>query len=301
MCPSEIVMMREIIPDVEMIADYHCETGENPLWHLIEQRLYWTDIPTGRIFRFDPATRVHEQIYSGRPVGGFTFQQEGGLLLFRDRGNIAHLKQGQLITLIEEIPAEAESRFNDVIADPLGRVFCGTMSTSHSHGRLYRLERDGALSVVAEGIGCSNGMGFTLDGRGFYYTDSFAGTISFFDYSMETGDLSNKQVFATLPESLGLPDGLTVDADGGVWSAIWDGYALLRFEPSGEASLRIRLPVRKVSSVTFGGEDLRDLYITTAGGHTKQEDGNLAGALLRVRSDIAGRPECFSGIQIESH
>lgn len=293
-------MMREITPAFEMIADYHCETGENPLWHPIEHKLYWTDIPSGRIFRFDPRSQVHEQIYSGRPVGGFTFQQEGGLLLFRDRGNIAHFKQGQLTTLIEEISAEAESRFNDVIADPVGRVFCGTMSTLHSSGHLYRLDRDGVLSIVAEGIGCSNGMGFTLDGRGFHYTDSFAGAIYLFDYSLESGDLSNKRVFATVPESSGLPDGLTVDTGGGVWSAIWDGSALLRFGLSGKASLRIRLPARKVSSVTFGGEDLHDLYITTAGGKTKEEDGNLAGALLRVRTDFTGRPEFFSGIRIES-
>ena len=103
-----------------------CETGENPLWHAIEQKLYWCDIPNGRIFRFDPATGLHEQCYEGRPVGGFTVQYDGSLLLFMDRGTIARWHDGELTEIVESIPAELESRFNDVIADPKGRVYCGT-------------------------------------------------------------------------------------------------------------------------------------------------------------------------------
>ena len=158
--------------DPRAVADYGCVTGENPLWHPTEKRVYWTDIPTGRLFRYDPATGEHEQCYDGEQVGGFTLQPDGALLLFMARGAIALWRDGDMTTLIDEIPAERESRFNDVIADPAGRVFCGTMPTEHSLGRLYRLDLDGATTPVIEHVHCSNGMGFTADRKTMYYTDS---------------------------------------------------------------------------------------------------------------------------------
>lgn len=291
-------IIQEYSPQLELIADYACETGENPLWHPREKRLYWTDIPTGRLFRYDPASNHHEQIYQGRPVGGFSFQADGGLLLFRDRGNITLWRDGKLTQLVPEIPEELDSRFNDVIADPAGRIFCGTMSSPHSKGRLYRLDPDGSLTPILHSIGCSNGMGFSPDLRTFYYTDSFAGEIYTFDYDIETGALTNQQIFARVPESHGLPDGLAVDRRGRVWSALWDGSALIRFDQAGCITERFHFPTRKVSSLTFGGDDLNDIYITTAGGHTRQEDGAAAGALFRTRLDAAGQPEFFSRIAI---
>src|SRR5258708_9636295 len=158
----------------ELIADYACDTGENPLWHAIEEKLYWCDIPRGRIFRFDPAMGIHEQCYSGRPVGGFTMQCDGALLLFMNRGTIATWREGNLTEVVESIPEELDSRFNDVIADRQGRVYCGTMSTEQRKGRLYRLDLDGSLRLLLEGIGCSNGMAFSADFKSFYHTASFS-------------------------------------------------------------------------------------------------------------------------------
>jgi|ERR1017187_9707956 D-xylonolactonase len=109
---------------LECIADYCCKMGENPLWHPLEKRLYWCDIPNGRIFRYDPASRIHEKCYEGRSVGGFTVQDDGSLLLFMDRGTIANWHDGGLTELLAEIETERSSRFNDVIADPRGRVEC---------------------------------------------------------------------------------------------------------------------------------------------------------------------------------
>lgn len=130
----------------EIVADCACETGENPLWHEQEQRLYWTDIPTGRLFRYDPKSGKHEQCYEGRPVSGFTVQVDGSLLLFMDRGTVTIWRDGLLQEVIPEIPAERTSRFNDVTADPRGQVFCGTMSTPERKGRLYRLDPDGSCN-----------------------------------------------------------------------------------------------------------------------------------------------------------
>jgi len=283
-------------PEPELIADYACETGENPLWHPLEKRLYWTDIPNGRLFRYDPDSGHHEQIYQGRPVGGFTFEADGGLLLFRDCGNVTLWRDGEFAEIVGAITAERDSRFNDVIADPAGRVFCGTMSSDHSKGSLYRLDLDGRVTRVLDSIGCSNGMGFSPDLKTLYYTDSFAREIYSFDYDIETGSLVNRRIFATIPESHGLPDGMAVDQQGCVWSALWDGFGLVRFDQDGNIAVRVQFPTRKVSSLTFGGDDLQDIYVTTAGGNRKHEDGAAAGSLFRVRLEANGRPEFLSRI-----
>ncbi len=289
----------------ELIADYQCVVGEGPLWHPDEQRVYWTDIVTGRLFRYDPATGQHEQIYSGEQVGGFTIQADGALLLFMERGKIATWRDGTLTTLIEEIPAERPTRFNDVIADPRGRVLCGTISPRYGEddappvqARLYRLDPDLTLTVLLEGIGVSNGMGFTPDQTGLYYTDTHTRDISLFDYDAETGAIANRRQFVLVPDGPdeGAPDGMTMDAEGCVWSARWGGGCLVRYAPDGRQLQRIAFPARKVSSAIFGGPDLTDLYGTTAGGHQNDVDGPGAGALCRVRPGVRGVREFRSRI-----
>jgi D-xylono/L-arabinono-1,4-lactonase len=282
---------------LELIADYACETGENPLWHPIERRLYWCDIPNGCLFRYDPATGVHERCFEGRVIGGFTIQADGALLLFMDHGTIALWRDGSVTEVVPEAAAERNSRFNDVIADPRGRVFCGTMSSSESKGTLYRLDLDSSLHPILGGIGCSNGMAFTLDRKGLFYTDSFAREIYLFDYNVEDGSLTNQRVFARFSEDDGLPDGCALDSAGNLWSAIWDGSCLVRLSPDGDVDGKIAVPARKASSLTFGGEGYSDMYITTAGGNTKEEDGPFAGALFRMRAQSTGLPEFFSCIE----
>lgn len=281
----------------QMIADYECVVGEGPLWHPGEQRVYWTDIATGRMFRYDPATGVHEQFYQGEIVGGFTIQDDGALLLFMARGAIKIWRDGELTTILDEIPDERESRFNDVFADPEGRVFCGTMPTPTRAGRLYRLDPDRTLTLLLEGIGVSNGVGLTPDGKQLYFTDTGAGKIYLFDYDRSTGDLSNQRVFVDAPGEEGGPDGMTVDAEGYVWSARWGGSCLVRYRPDGTEERRVEFPAKKVSSVTFGGPDYGDIYVTTAGGDNKAEDGPGAGALYRLQPGIQGVPEYPSRVR----
>ena len=282
---------------VELIADYACLTGENPLWHPMEKRLYWLDIPRGRMFRYDPATGKHEQCYEGGQVGGFTVQADGSLLLFGDHGAIRVWREGITRTIVEEIPEERASRFNDVIADPMGRVFCGTMpGPDGSLGSLYRLELDGTLTRVFGGIGCSNGMGFTPDRKRMYYTDSKPREVYVFDYDRRTGTLSNRKPFLRLPEG-SIPDGLTVDAEGSVWCAIWGGGCVARFGPEGKELERIELPAKLCASLTFAGPDGTDLYVTCAGGDDKPANGPGAGALYRVRgTGHRGVAEFFSRV-----
>ncbi len=282
----------------KLIADYACQVGEGPLWHPDEERVYWVDIPRGRIFRYDPATGTHEICYEGDVIGGFTIQADGALLLFMARGAVKTWREGRLTTVIDEIPAERDGRFNDVIADPEGRVFCGTMSTPDHAASLYRLDTDGTLTHVLGGIGTSNGMGFTPDGTQMYYTDTRPHDIYLFDYDRATGEISNQRVFAHVPDEPGEggPDGMTVDAEGYVWSARWGGSCLVRYAPDGTEERRIAFPAKKVSCVTFGGPDYTDMYVTAAGGEDKAEDGPGAGALFHLNLGIRGIPEFRSRI-----
>lgn len=281
-----------------LIADVVCTTGEGPLWHPRDQKLYWVDIPPGKLFCYDPAAKAHELVFqASEAIGGFTFQADGTLLLFMARGAIQVLHGGMLTPLVREIPADRETRFNDVIADPAGRVFCGTMPSPARSGRLYRLDLDGSLTQVVDGVGVSNGLGFTPDLRQMYYTDTTKGEISLFDYDKSTGDISNRRTFVSVADGEGHPDGMTVDAEGCVWSARWDGGCLVRYAPDGRELRRIAFPARKVSSATFGGDDYADLYVTTAtGGRPRSEEGTGAGALFCVRTGVHGVPEFESRI-----
>ncbi len=284
----------------ELIADYACVVGEGPLWHPDERRLYWLDIERGRMFRYDPASNRHEIVYEDEPVGGATLQEDGSLLLFGAHGAVRHWRDGRLSTLIAELPGEREGRFNDVIADPAGRVFCGTMPIGERPGRLYQLDTSAGMSVVLPEVGLPNGMGFTPDRRQLYHTDTKARTIYLSDYDEASGTLSNQRIFVQISEDLGVPDGMTVDAEGFVWSANWGGGVLLRFAPDGSETMRISFPASNVSSVTFGGDDYTDIYVTTAGGEDKSTNGPGAGALFRVRLGIRGVPEFRSRVVVSS-
>ena len=284
----------------ELIADYACETGEGPLWHPDENRLYWLDIPQGRMFRYDPASGAHEPVYAGEPVGGYTIQKDGSLLLFGARGAVRRWWDGELTTIIEDIEGERDGRFNDVIADPAGRVFCGTMATDAHPSRLYRLDTDGTLTMLREDLGLSNGMGFTPDRKRMYHTDTRKRRILLYDYDERTGELSDEQVFVATPEdpAEGRPDGMTVDAEGFVWSARWGGACLVRYAPDGTEERRVTFPANQVSSATFGGANYTDMYVTTAGGHDKAKNGPGAGALFRLRPGVHGIPPFRSAISL---
>lgn len=282
----------------EIILDPGLEIGENPIWHPEERCVLFEDIATGRIFRWDPAGDKLEVVCEAGTIGGFTIQQDGSLLLFMADGRIQKREGAGLKNVIDEIPAERGTRFNDVIADPEGRVYCGTMPGDDGSARLYRLEKDGSIHLVQQGIGLSNGMGFSPDLRRMYHTDSSNRTMYVYDYERATGLLRNRKVFMQVPEGEGVPDGLTVDSEGCVWSARWDGGCIVRYAPDGSEVLRIRFPVKKVSSVTFGGDDFTDLFVTTAGGGNTANEERGAGALFRVRTGCRGVPEFKSRVAL---
>ncbi len=281
----------------ELVADTHCTTGEGPLWHPEEQVVYWVDIPPGHLFRHDPNAGGYDRVFdAGEAIGGYTIQADGALLLFMARGAVKTWRDGHLTTVIDEIPDVRDSRFNDVIADPAGRVFCGIMPTDQRPGRLYRLDPDGTLTLLLADLGIPNGMGFTADLTTMYFTDSTNRVIDRFTYDRATGALTNRRAFVRTPSNGGLPDGMSMDTADHVWSARWDGSALHRYAPTGEEVARVPFPAQKVSSISFGGPDYADAYVTTAGGDHRAEEGPGAGALFRVRLGVRGKPAFRSRI-----
>ncbi|RDI70025.1 SMP-30/gluconolactonase/LRE family protein [Halopelagius longus] len=286
---------------LERVADTRNDTGEGPLWHPDEGCLYWVDIPPGKLYRFDPDAGTHTLAYEApgdQPIGGFTIQTDGSLLLFED-GRISRWQPGsesaELVTGVD-----ADTRFNDVIADPEGRVFCGTMPGEDSLGDLYRVDLDATVTAVVEDVDIANGMGFSGDGETFYFTESEAHRIYAFDYDRTTGELSNRRTFVETADD-GIPDGLTVDEDDCVWSARWNGGRAVRYDPTGTPVEEITVPARKVSSVTFAGPEYDDLYLTTAlDGGDRDGEGEGAGALFRATGlETGGREEFRSRIETE--
>jgi len=301
----------------ELIVDEPCLLGENPLWHSGQRRLYWTDIVGGRLFSYDPASQRHECVYEGEPVSGFTIQRDGSLLLFMTRGSVKVLSiaTGGLRTALDPDVWFGESPqwrgdsaaaydvrdhlLNDVIADESGRVFVGVLPVTQGMGGVYSLDSGGKARLAAGGILGSNGLAFTRDRRHLLCTDSSpsARRIYRYAYDVTSGRLSRRSVLVALPRNEpGLPDGLTVDADGYAWSARWDGGCIVRYCPEGAVDRRVELPVSRVTSVAFGGVDYRDMYITTASFGIAPEPG--AGGLFRLRAGGKGRPEFRSDIRI---
>lgn len=279
------------------VVDRRFEIGEGPLWHVADERLYWTDIPAGHLHRYDPETGDVERFYEGDPVGGFTIQSDGSLALFLTEGHVAVHRDGELETVIDGIAGEEGMRFNDVIADPQGRVFAGTMDVDDfSVGRLYRLDADGTITEILESIELPNGMGFTPDRSGMYVTESNANVIHLYDYDEGTGEISDPETFAELPDEEGMYDGLTVDAEGRVWSALWGGNAIVRHDESGEIAERFAIPAEYVTAPTFGGASFTDLYVTSAASGAAPEDEH-AGALFRLDPGVAGTPEFTSDVE----
>ena len=283
-----------------IVADYSCLVASSPLWHPGEKRLYWVDAPRGRMFRHTPASGTHEQVYQGGGIGGLAVQADGSLLLAMENGAVKVWRETGILTVTESLTGAEGARIGGVVADRAGRVVVAAVPLGSAAsgaaivpagahpGGLYRLDPDATAAKLAEGITSLGGAGFTPDGRGLYCVGHHRRSISVFQYDQEAGALSDPQVFVTFPESLGAPRGVAVDAKGFVWAAAQGGSCVVRFSPAGKEEQRIYFPASLVVGIAFGGEDLRDLYVTTAGGDNKKENGPGAGALYRVRPGVRG-------------
>jgi sugar lactone lactonase YvrE len=293
--------MMSLLPEV--VAQDNNRCGEGPIWDAERRRLIWTDIESALVYQSFPANGEKSVLSRGLSVAGIALDRSGALVFAGATGLHVWRSPQDCRTLADQFEGEPLA-FNDLIAGPQGRVYAGTVywgaDGMEKPGKLYLFGRTSRARVVEEGILLANGLGFSPDDRTLYFTDSAARTLYAYDVEPATGDLSNRSTFVRVPAEEGIPDGLTVDSEGFVWSAQWYGAQIVRYDPDGQVERRIPMPVTQVSSVGFGGDDLMDLYITTAGESwpsplaPKGYDFNATnsgGSLYRVRLDVPGKPE----------
>jgi sugar lactone lactonase YvrE len=241
------------------------------------------------VHRFDPdSAGLSTVAHVDGTVGAVALTTEGSLLL---AAGTRLMLDGSVVA---QIPDADGVRFNDGAVDAAGRFWIGTMALDESPdgGTLYRSDSDG-MAAVLEPVSISNGIDWTLDGTQMYYVDSTAQRIDLFEFDPATGTLSGRRTFAEIDPVDGTPDGLTVDAEGHVWLALWDGWALRRYRPDGTLERVVDLPVSNVTSCAFGGDDLGDLYVTSASKGLSDAELRAqphAGGLFAFRPGVAGRP-----------
>jgi sugar lactone lactonase YvrE len=289
--------------EVEVALDARAELAESPWWDTERAELLWVDIPKGEIHHFDPASGIDLSINVGQPVGTVVGRQSGGVVCaVRDGIGYADLETGAF-ELVAPVEIDRPSnRMNDGACDAGGRLWVGTMNADlvPGAGCLYRVSADLAVDRMISPVSISNGLDWSPDGRTFYYIDSLTKQIDAYDYEPGGGALSNRRPLVKTPGIVATPDGMAVDAEGGLWVAMWDGGSVLHFSPEGELLTVVDLPVSRVTSVAFGGDRLQQLFITSARtGLTPEQltnDEPLAGAIFAFDPHVTGlAPHRFAG------
>ena len=286
---------------VEKLAAENALVGEGPVWDIESQSLYWVDIQGGRFWNFDPSTGANTLMHEGYNVAGVTRNTRGGLTVGTWEGVQLWNSDDDFVWLHRGEIDGRPIKLNDLTVGPDGSLYGGSGHLDSC--TLFRFKPDGTAEIIDDGIELCNGMGFSPDLRTFYSTDTPKHEIYKWDHNLLTGEISNKKIFATIPVDWGIPDGMTVDAEGFVWSAIWYGGMVVRFDPDGKEERRVEFPAAQTSSAMFGGKDLNELYVTTATSGTGDPeltgweppgfklDSYRGGDLYRVKLDIQGKPE----------
>ncbi|MGC9998933.1 MAG: SMP-30/gluconolactonase/LRE family protein [Bryobacteraceae bacterium] len=293
---------------IEVIADYQDQCGECPVWNPERSVLNWTDCTGLRFYEYDGVR--HKILRSGFQVNGFRVHRNGGFVVVNNEGVWYWDGVGAPGLILAQAEGEA-CQLNDCIADSHGRLYSGSCfydpQAEYPLGKLIRVDLDGTACILDDGIQLANGLGFSPDDRTLYFTDTAARTIYAYDYDPATGDVKNRRTFVKVPADQGLPDGMTVDSEGFVWSAQWYGSCVVRYDPDGSVERRIDTPAKQTSCVAFGGSELTDLFITSA---AKSEpmpvmppgydavNGCFGGPLYRVRLEIRGRAQAQARISM---
>jgi sugar lactone lactonase YvrE len=282
---------REMV-EVEHVLSIGNELGEGPLWSQDEKKLYWVDIMAGNVHRMTPGQDDLETFSLGQPVGSLGFREKGGFIAALKNGfHFWEPAAGRLEFLADPEADKSHPRFNDGAVDRQGRFWAGTMD-DNGHSALYRYDPDGSVHVMQPGVTCSNGIGWSPDNRIMYYSDSQIFTIFAYDFDLASGTITNRRVFHRFDN--GDPDGLTVDSEGFLWVAIWGGWCIERYDPAGKMVERIDMPVQYTTCPTFGGENLDELYLTSAWialGPDRRHEQPQAGDLFRIRPGVRGLAE----------
>lgn len=285
---------------IDILLDVKTTLGEGPVWDVDQQRLYFIDSMDGRVFRCAPdGTDLRAWDVPGK-IGSMALRKDGrGAIVSLDKGFwLLDFASGECELLHDPEPDLASTRLNDGKCDRAGRFFAGSMDMMEEgpKGSLYRVDPDLSVTRVEQGIICSNGPCFSPDDKTFYFTDTWSGEVWAYDYDIATGSLANRRCFAKVDTANGgAADGATVDSEGFYWMAlVYDGR-LCRFAPDGSLDREIQMPVKKVTSVQFGGPDMDVLYVTSMAKPPLPRfpgDGVLRGSLFAITGlGVTGVPE----------
>jgi sugar lactone lactonase YvrE len=284
---------------VECVLKTRSILGESPVWDEVEKRLYWLDLRKPAIYSFDPATGRNSRVKAALQgyVGGAVLRSKGGMAVVDQRGVfILDPKTGRMKPFAKPAKDMRQLWFNDAKCDRQGNLWAGVGDRKEQKplGVFYRIGPKGKATKVDSKFICPNGPAFSPDGRVCYFADSYANKLYRYDIDLATGKIGPRHLFAAVPQGQGVPDGMTVDAEGGIWSCQWDGWRITRYTPDGRVDRTIELPVPRPTSVEFGGEDLATLYITTASIDLTREQmkqAPLSGSLFACQPGVRGLVE----------
>ena len=270
------------------------QLGEGPLWHPEPLMLYWVDIEGEKFHRYSLENGQWNTFELGQEIGCLALRKSGGLVLgIRDGLAFWDQDTAEIEMIANPEDGRKNARFNDGKVAPGGRFWAGTLGEDRQSA-LYRVDPDLKVHVMETGIQISNGIGWSPDHKVMYYTDSSPRMIYAYDYDLESGSISNRREFVKVPDEDGYPDGLTVDSEGYIWSAHWDGWRVTRYDPEGRIESVVYLPVQRPTSCTFGGPELNQLFITSAWtglSEAERQEQPLAGDLFLVHADVKGQKE----------
>jgi D-xylono/L-arabinono-1,4-lactonase len=287
---------------VQLALDLNNRCGESPRWDHRRRRLLWTDIPADTVYALDPAINQVTTVTTGLNVSGIALNRDDSLLLAGATGLHLQRADGSRSTLLAHHD-DQPLVFNDILAAPNGRLYAGTLywgADMEKPGHLYLIDPPGAMRVVDDGIELANGLALSPDNRTLYFADSAARCIFAYDVDPSSGALTRKRTFARFAIDDGIPDGLTTDAEGFIYCAMWYGAAVVRIDPEGKVQQRMPIPALQTSSVALAGDTLSDLYVTTAGEPWPSRLAprsfdpaatRMGGGLYSVRVDVPGRME----------
>ena len=283
--------------DVTCVLPAGALLGEGALWDVAEQALYWVDIKGRRVHRFDPRRGQDQHWSVAEDVGSLAVRAGGGLVLaLRSGFHFFDPETGRTTLAVAPEPERGENRFNDGKTDRQGRFWAGSMHDPETRptGGLYRLDADLSCHRLIDGIVVSNALCWSPDGRTMYHTDTPSRIVWAWEFDPASGEIANRRAFVRIPDADGYPDGATVDADGFVWLAHWDGWRVTRYDPTGRVARVVQLPVQRPTCPAFGGAGLDVLYVTSASiGLSAEERARQpwAGGVLALDPGVRGIAE----------
>lgn len=284
--------------EVELVLNVKCTIGEGPSWDERTNTIYFIDLLGNTIYSFD-GSRVLKRVLKEN-IGAAVVRERGGMVAVTMTGYyLVDFPDGEVKQICDPEAGRENSRFNDGKCDAKGRFWAGTMSRALDSGygealpesALWCMDTKQQVSLKLDKVIQGNGMAWTPDNRKMYFIDSQTYTVQEFDFDLEKSAISNGHVVVQVPREMGLPDGMTVDSQGMLWVALWGGGAISRWNPAtGELLEKISIPAKNVTACTFGGENMDELYVTTAKLDTNEEEYPYAGGLFKIKMDITGVP-----------